>query len=100
MVLKKNSEDNEAKSFLDIPPISVKNEIKILLEITKLCEEALASYETDLNSDLQLLTDITNGKKVITSNNKNCLLMRIGEKIVIKHFNLGCEILFRIFYLQ
>jgi hypothetical protein len=57
-LLKKNSggEDEDDKpSFHVIPPMSIKNEVKVLNEIEKLAEQALGNYTNGYEVMLNLM---------------------------------------------
>lgn len=78
---KSKAEDDDSKpNFYNIPPISIKNELKVLEQIEKLSLENLSKYPTSLEEDLKLLKD-DNG--TLTNNQRNCVLMRSGEKEVL-----------------
>ena len=80
---KNRNEDEDSKpNFHSIPPISIKNEIKVLEYVEKLSLECIAKYPNSLEEDLKILKE-DNGS--LTNNQRNCILMRAGEKEVIIH---------------
>lgn len=79
---KRNSEDEDSKpTFHTIPPISIKNEFMVLEYIEKLSLDCLKKYSQTLEEDLKILKDDSDK---LTNNQRNCILMRSGEKEVNK----------------
>ena len=76
---KKSDEDGE-ESFqcTNIPPISIENETECLNQIKNQCTVQLEKYPTTHKEDLKILE--TN--KDLTYNQRNCVIMRSGEKQV------------------
>lgn len=64
--------------------ISTKNELKVWNRVIQLVEESLSKYDTDLETDNMLL-EKDDEEHNLTSNERNCLLYRQGEKIIL-HF--------------
>jgi hypothetical protein len=75
------SEDQETKNFKPgrIQMISIANEKRVLSHLYRLAEEGLAKYETTLEEDLEFLK-----QEDLTFNIQNCVLMRSGEKTILK----------------
>ena len=63
-----------------ISPISVANEKKVISKFKVMIVEAIARYQTTLEQDGELL------KTELTENERNCTLMRQGEKIILHYF--------------
>ncbi len=77
---KNRNEDEDSKpTFHTIPPISIKNELKVLEYIEKLSSECLNKYPTTLEEDEKMLKE---EPSKLTNNQRNCILMRMGEKEV------------------
>ena len=77
---KRQSDDYDSKpTFHTIPPISTKNELKVLEYIEKLSLDHLSKYPHSLEEDLKILSEDSNK---LTNNQRNCILMRSGEKEV------------------
>jgi len=66
---------------IKIPPIGINNEFDALYIISDAAAVALAQFNNSLEADEQLLASGT-----LTSNLRNCVLMRRGEKIVLHHY--------------
>lgn len=64
----------------DLPPLSIRNERKVLEKIYKLSKESYDKYETTLEEDLKILEERTD----LTFNERNCVLYRSGEKQILK----------------
>lgn len=71
----------------DLPPLSVRNEKKVLLRMKIECTKVLEGYPTSLEEDLEILAQDEEGKGPVpvSENYRNCLLMRSGEKQVLKY---------------
>ena len=81
-MIKKDDNNDEKPTFYTIPPLTIKNEIKVLAEIEKICYNALKCYPSDYETDISLLNEINNQPER-NENIRNILLMRIGEKKVL-----------------
>ena len=80
---KKSDEDEdyyETYKGTNVPPLSIENETDVLQRIQKLAESQLKKYPTTLEEDQKILE--TN--KSLDFNQRNCVLMRSGEKSVLK----------------
>ena len=64
--------------------INTKNELKVWNKVISLVETSLSKYDTDLEVDNGLLEQDDN-EHMLSSNERNCLLYRIGEKKIL-HF--------------
>ena len=75
--------DDPNKGFKakDLPPLSIRNERKVLLRMKLEASKLLAGYPTSYEEDLEILE--TN--KELTFNTRNAVLMRSGEKKILKH---------------
>jgi len=77
----KRSEDDEEESAFqgtNIPPYSIENEKAVLNRIQEMAEAQLKKYPTTYEEDLKILET----QKDMTFNQRNCVLMRSGEKKV------------------
>jgi hypothetical protein len=93
----RNDDEDSKPSFHSIPPISIKNELKVLEYIEKLSLECLSKYPNLLEEDLKLLKE-DNGN--LSNNQRNCLLMRSGEKVVFNSIDLDSPLLLGVFSLR
>ena len=92
---KRNNEDDDSKpTFPTIPPI--KNEIKVLEQIEKLSLDCLSQYSQTLEEDYKILKENTNN---LSNNQRNCVLMRSGEKEVNYHDYIDFTLLPRFLFL-
>lgn len=67
----------------DIEPISLRNETKVLEHLCEESKRQLARFDTTYESDLKL---IESGDLPMFSNQRNCVIMRTGEKRVLAGF--------------
>lgn len=78
-----------AQNFYLISPISLDNEIKVLLFLQGLIKNHLSKYKTSLEVKYIIIykqdTNILNTEKP-SNNIRNCILMRMGEKKVLNYF--------------
>lgn len=65
----------------EIGPVSLANETRSLLALAGACTEALRRFPTSLEEDEALLQD-----QALTRNARNSILMRRGEKRVLRYF--------------
>ena len=85
--------DDPNKGFKakDLPPLSIRNERKVMLrmklEATKLLKNYATTYEEDL--------DILENDKELTFNTRNATLMRSGEKKILKHIIETADIMLK-----
>lgn len=63
-----------------IPPLNVQNEKKVLGKFYDMVKEGIAKYQTTIEEDEEIL------KGELTENQRNCTLMRHGEKTILKFF--------------
>ena len=72
-----DNEDDPSKGFKakDLPPLSIRNEKKVLTRILFLAKEAYDKYDRTLEEDLKELE-----RTDLTFNIRNCLLYTSGEK--------------------
>eukprot|EP00742_Colponemidia_sp_Colp-10_P009493 GILJ01010354.1.p1 GENE.GILJ01010354.1~~GILJ01010354.1.p1 ORF type:complete len:607 (-),score=103.19 GILJ01010354.1:130-1950(-) len=66
-----------------IPPLSIRNEMMVLEFLKQKCIELLARYPHTLEEDMALLQNPD-----LTTNQRNCVLMRAGEKTIL-HFYIN-----------
>ena len=69
--------------------INIENETKVWLRIAKLATESLKKYDTTLQEDNEIL-EKDDKEKTLTYNERNCILYRQGEKIILD-FLLTCS---------
>lgn len=71
----------------DLPALSIRNEKKVLFRMKIECEKVLRGYPTTLEEDLETLAKDNEGQgpEPIHENRRNALLMRSGEKKVLKY---------------
>jgi len=75
------SASNGSELKLDeVEPISIRNEIKVLEDIREACKESYAKFPEPIEYDEELLAS---GKLKMYSNERNCVVMRHGEKKVL-----------------
>ena len=77
-----DDQEDTTKGFKakDLPPLSVRNERKVLEKIYRLAKEGYDKYESSLEEDLKILAEDKN----LTFNLSNCLLYRVGEKKILQ----------------
>ena len=63
-----------------VSPISLQNEVKVIEKLREMALEGMAKYPNTLEEDAEIL------KGELTENQRNCTLMRQGEKIILKFF--------------
>jgi len=79
---KKAEDDYEDREAIDeIEPMSIRNEIGVLKQLKFACEAVMAGFETTLEWDEEYLKTPD-----LDWNIRNCLVMRMGEKRVLKFF--------------
>jgi hypothetical protein len=80
----KEIDDGDTKTWFThkIPPISVANETSVLKNIKDLVITQLAKYPTDLEYDAKIMEECKKGNSSLNKNQKNCLILRLGEKKV------------------
>lgn len=69
--------------------INIENETRVWLRIAKLATESLKKYDTTLQEDNEIL-EKDDKEKTLTYNERNCILYRHGEKIILD-FLLTCS---------
>ena len=75
--------DGERVKVEDIEPVSVRNEREVLRMVKASAEAALAAFETTLEEDEEVLRS---GKYEAYSNERNIVVMRRGEKQVLRWY--------------
>ncbi len=65
----------------DLEPLSLRNETHVLQMLQLTARGILANFDTSLEEDTTLLQDPT-----LTSNQRNCVVVRRGEKQVLQHY--------------
>jgi len=68
------------QSVEKIDPISIRNECAVLQVVAQAAVETLKTFNTSLEEDIKLLED---PDKKLTMNQRNCLIMRKGEKEIL-----------------
>lgn len=73
-------DDDPSKGFKakDLPPLSLRNERRVLEKVLKLAKELYEKYPTSLAEDQKILEDTE-----LTFNQRNCVLFREGEKKIL-----------------
>lgn len=85
------NDPNRGFKAKDLPPLSVRSEKKVLLRMKLEASKVQAGYPTTLEEDLEILeTD-----KDLTFNTRNAILMRSGEKKILKHIIETADIMYR-----
>lgn len=67
----------------DIEPISLRNETQVLTHLAEESKRMLAQFDDTYESDVKL---IESGTLPMFSNQRNCVIMRYGEKKVLQSF--------------
>lgn len=76
-----SDEDNDpSKGFKakDLPPLSIRNEKRVLTKISDLCRIQMATYPQTLDEDMEILE-----RTDLTFNQRNAVLFRSGEKKIL-----------------
>jgi len=66
-----------------VDPISPANELRAMIELKKAANEIIASFDTTLAEDNKTLDD---SEKKLTMNQRNCIVMRRGEKEILNAY--------------
>ena len=82
------SQSNEQYQFRveDINPVSIRNEREVLGTFKAVALRVLSGFETTLAEDNQLLL-----RNDLTQNQRNCVIVRRGEKQVLQHYIDMCD---------
>ncbi len=80
-------DSNKGFKAKELPPLSIRNESKVMLRMKLECMKVQDGYPTTLEEDLEILKndDEGNGPVPISENYRNAVLMRSGEKKVLKY---------------
>jgi hypothetical protein len=78
-------EDSSAGFYL-ISPLSVKNELDVMKKIQEICEKELNKYPHSLEEDEELIRKDKNQETNLTNNFRNCVIMRMSEKKILKYY--------------
>ncbi len=73
-------------NFYLISPITRAQEIKVLEKIRTMMKEFLDLYETSLEQDAEILNKQIEGDTNFSNNKRNCYIMRMSEKKVLKFY--------------
>jgi len=65
-----------------IDPINIQNEARVMQVLAQQAEEVLKTFDTSLDEDNKLLED----DKSLTMNQRNCVVMRRGEKEILNAY--------------
>lgn len=76
-----HDDPNRGFKAKDLPPLSVRNERKVLLRMKLEATKLLMGYANTYEEDLEILEN----NKDLTFNTRNAVLMRSGEKKILKH---------------
>jgi len=92
-------DNNRGFRAKELPALSVQNETRVLLRMKLECIRVLGGYDTPLDDDLKRLVDDGegNGPTPLTENDRNALLMRSGEKKVLKYLIETADIMLPLF---
>jgi protein-histidine N-methyltransferase len=82
-----SDDDDPSKGFKakDLPPLSVRNEKKVLQKILYLAKEAYDKYPRTYEEDMKQLE-----RTDLTFNERNCLLYTSGEKVILNFLIKSC----------
>jgi hypothetical protein len=82
-----SDDDDLSKGFKakDLPPLSVRNEKKVLQKILFLAKVAYEKYPRSYEEDMKLLE-----RTDLTFNERNCLLYTSGEKVILNFLIKSC----------
>ena len=69
------------ESTYNSPSRSIANECAALILLKNTCENMLSKYETTLEEDKRILEE-----QALTYNEKNCIVLRMGEKEVLHYY--------------
>ena len=83
-----SDEDDTSKGFKakDLPPLSIRNEKKVLQRIILEAKLVYERYPTSLEEDLKALE-----REDLTFNHRNCLLYTSGEKVILNFLINTCQ---------
>lgn len=84
-----HDDPNKGFKAKDLPPLSLRNEKKVLLRMKLEATKLQMNYPTTYEEDLEILE--TN--QDLTFNTRNALLMRSGEKKILKHIIETCDLM-------
>jgi len=70
------------QDYTIIDPINPQNELKVMAAVAKAAEDVFKGFDTSLEEDLKLL----NSGKDLTMNLRNCVVMRRGEKEILRAY--------------
>ena len=73
----------------EVEPVSVRNEMAVLRMVKAAADEALRAFDTTLEEDEELLRSEAYPEY---SNERNCVLMRRGEKQVLRWYARLAEV--------
>lgn len=76
-----HDDPNRGFKAKDLPPLSIRNEQKVMLRMKLEATKLLMNYDTTYEQDLEILEN----SKDLTFNTRNAVLMRSGEKKILKH---------------
>ena len=71
-------EENADFKAKDLPPLSIRNERRVLEKIHFLAKSRYEGYPTSIEEDNEILK-----REDLTFNQRNCVLMRHGEKTIL-----------------
>ena len=65
------------------PPLSLENEFAMIERVKKVCEDQLKLYLTSLEEDEKR---INNDEEQLSTNERNCIMLRMGEKSILRFY--------------
>lgn len=78
-----NEDLNDKTQFTYLEPLDIKTEVSCLNAIYQMSTDYLKEYETTLEEDREILN---NPELNLSINERNCLKMREGEKVILEYF--------------
>lgn len=72
---------NERFDIKKIEPISLRNEMEVIHDLAIAAETSLSQFDTTIDEDNDILADSS-----ISSNVRNAIVMRRGEKLVLEYY--------------
>ncbi len=83
---KKLDQEGASYSFYLISPIDKETEIKLIKMIREIMLINMNKYKTTLDEDEGILIADKKGEKKLLDNERNCILMRVCEKRILKFY--------------
>lgn len=83
LLQQQNGRNDDELNIRDIRPLSLRNELLSLQHISAAAAAALSAFPDSLQDDIDILCEAAAGDHPLTFNQRNCVLMRKGEKEVL-----------------